>query len=144
MASARSSVRSNGRFSRRALDHAGDAAGMTLLAEKAEDAREIAGLETVDDVGRAQASLRHAHVERPVGAEGEAAFGLVELHGGDADVEHNAVGAFDVVRPTSRTAPAPAAACHPNAASRTRPAAMASGSRSMATTEAPVARMALV
>ena len=37
------------------------------------------------------AGLRHAHVERPVGAEGEAALGLVELHRGDADVEHDAV-----------------------------------------------------
>ena len=35
--------------------------------------------------------LRHAHVERAVTQEGEAALGLVDLHGGDADVEHHAV-----------------------------------------------------
>ena len=35
------------------LDHAGDAAGMPLLAEEAEDAREVARLEAVDDVGGA-------------------------------------------------------------------------------------------
>ena len=33
----------------------------------------------------------HAHVERPVEPEREAAFGAVELHRGDADVEHDAV-----------------------------------------------------
>ena len=33
----------------------------------------------------------HAHVERPVAAEGKSALGLVELHGGDADVEQHAV-----------------------------------------------------
>ena len=33
----------------------------------------------------------HAHVERPVEAEGEAALGVIELHGGDAEIEHHAV-----------------------------------------------------
>ena len=41
--------------------------------------------------------LRHAHVERAVGLEGEAALGLVELHGGDADVEHDAVDRGDAL-----------------------------------------------
>ena len=36
-------------------------------------------------------ALLHAHVERPVGAEGEAALGLVELEGGDAEIHHHAV-----------------------------------------------------
>ena len=35
--------------------------------------------------------LRHAHVERPVEAEREAALRRVELHGGNAEVEHHAV-----------------------------------------------------
>ena len=39
----------------------------------------------------AGAGLAHPHVERPVLLEGEAARGLVELHRGDADVEHDAV-----------------------------------------------------
>ena len=95
MASARSSVRSNGLRLAPLLDHAGDAPGMPLFAEQAEDARKVAGLEAVDDVGRAWAGLRHAHIERPVGAEGEAALGLVDLHGRDADVEHDAIGFGD-------------------------------------------------
>ena len=37
-------------------------------------------------------SLAHAHVERAVALKREAALGIVELHGGDADVEHDAVG----------------------------------------------------
>ena len=37
----------------------------------------------------------HAHVERAVEAEGEAALGLVELHGRDAEVEHDAVHSVD-------------------------------------------------
>ena len=46
-----------------------------------------------DDVGGARALAAHAHVERPVEAEGEAALGLVELHRGDAEIEHDAVDA---------------------------------------------------
>ena len=57
IASARSSVRSNGRSLAPPLDHARDAAGMPLLAEEAEDAREIARLEAVDDVGGGRAGL---------------------------------------------------------------------------------------
>ena len=34
---------------------------------------------------------RHAHVERPVETEREAALGGIELHGGNAEVEHHAV-----------------------------------------------------
>ena len=68
-------------------------ARVLLLAEDADDAREIAWLHAVDDVGGGRPVGAHAHVERPVGAEGEAALGLVELHGGDADVEHDAVDA---------------------------------------------------
>src|SRR3954470_15370547 len=79
------------------LDHAGDAAGVTLFAEEAEDAGKVARLETVDDIGSTQARLRHAHVERSVAAEGKATLGLVELHGGNADVEHDAIGAFYLV-----------------------------------------------
>ena len=46
----------------------------------------------VDQIGRARALAAHAHVQRPVGAEGEAALGFVELHGGDAEIERDAVG----------------------------------------------------
>ncbi len=79
------------------FDHAGDAAGMPLFAEKIEDARQIARLETVDDIGGRQALLRHAHVERPVEAEGKAALRLVKLHGRHADIQHDAVHLFDML-----------------------------------------------
>ena len=48
----------------------------------------------VDDIGGAgPVAVRsgHAHIEGAVGLEGEAARGVVELHRGDADVEHDAV-----------------------------------------------------
>ena len=52
---------------------------------------EVALARRVDDIGRARARARHAHVERPIEAEGEAALRRIELHGGDAEVEHHAV-----------------------------------------------------
>src|SRR5690606_35891307 len=73
------------------LDHAGDAAGMALLAIEAEDAGKIARLEAVDHVGRARTLALHAHVERAVVTERKAALRLVELHRGDAYVEDDAV-----------------------------------------------------
>ena len=45
----------------------------------------------VDEVACGRAFGAHAHVERAVLVEGEAALGLVELHGGDAEVEGNPV-----------------------------------------------------
>ena len=45
----------------------------------------------VDEVACGQAFGAHAHVERAVLAEREAALGLVELHGRDAEVEGNPV-----------------------------------------------------
>ncbi|MNJ55139.1 hypothetical protein D3C77_506130 [compost metagenome] len=45
----------------------------------------------VDDVGGGRPLVAHAHVQRPVAHEGEAALGLVQLHGRDADVEDHAV-----------------------------------------------------
>ena len=42
-------------------------------------------------VGGARAVAAHAHVERAVEAEREAALGLVELHRRDAEIEHDAV-----------------------------------------------------
>ncbi len=137
-------MRSNGRFSRRALDHAGDTAGVTLLAEEAEDASKVAGLEAVDDVGGAQARLRHAHVERPIGAKRKAALGLVELHGGDADVEHDAVGALDMLvqrRERRLNEPEPAARLPFESAARRR---WHRDRGRWPRREAPVARMAFV
>ena len=73
-------------------DGARDAARMTLLAENENDIGEIALARAGDHIGRARAVAAHAHVERSVEAEGEAALGAIELHGRDAEVEHHAVG----------------------------------------------------
>lgn len=66
--------------------------GLLLLAVGAQDADEVAGRVGVEDLGGADAGrLVHAHVERGVLGVGEAAVGLVELHGGDAQVEQDAL-----------------------------------------------------
>src|SRR5665647_2278845 len=64
---------------------------MALLAEQENDVGEIALVRGCDDVGCARAVATHPHIERAVEAEGKAAFRLVELHRGHADVEHDAV-----------------------------------------------------
>jgi hypothetical protein len=66
-----------------------------LLAVVVDDVGELALAAPVHHVGGALALLFHAHVERAVGAEGEAALGPVELHGGHADVQGDAVGGVD-------------------------------------------------
>src|SRR6185437_14333907 len=50
------------------------------------------------DVGGARAAASHAHVERPVEPERKSALGLVELHRGDAEIEHHAVDGRALVR----------------------------------------------
>ena len=72
-------------------DGARDRARMALLAEQEDDVGEIALARRGDDVGGARPVAAHAHVERPVEPEREAAFGAVELHRGDAEIEHDAV-----------------------------------------------------
>ena len=79
------------RLGARLDDGAGDWRAKTLLAEYEDDVGEIALAGGVHDVGGARPLAAHAHVERPVEPEREAALGLVELHRGDADVEHDAV-----------------------------------------------------
>ena len=87
------------RFRARRHDGAGDGARARLLAEDIDDVGERFLRQRVHRIRRLRPGLRHAHVERPVAQEGEAARGLVDLHGGDADVEHHAVDAAH--RPTS-------------------------------------------
>ena len=72
-------------------DGAGDAARMALLAELEDDVGEIALGGLRHHVGRARPVAAHTHVERPVEPEREAALGLVELHRGHAEIEHDAV-----------------------------------------------------
>ena len=68
-----------------------DGARAPLLAKPEQDIRDLVFLECIDNIGRAPPRARHPHVERPVAHEGEAALRLVELHGGNAEVQHNAV-----------------------------------------------------
>jgi hypothetical protein len=75
----------------RPRDRARDVAGKTLLAERRDDLREVALGGRIDEIGRARPGAAHAHVERPVVAEREAAFGLIELHRGDAEIEQDAI-----------------------------------------------------
>ena len=75
-------------------DGAGDGARMALFAENENDVGKIALACSGDHIGRARTLPAHAHVERPVEAEGKAARGGIELHGGDAEVEHHAVHAI--------------------------------------------------
>ena len=68
-------------------DGARDPPRGALLAEIVENVGESLLGRRIDEIGRARACSAHAHIERPVVAEGKAAFGLVELHRGNADVE---------------------------------------------------------
>ena len=72
-------------------DGARDGAGMVFLAEDRNDGGEIAFAAVGDDIGCGRTVAPHAHIERPVEPEREAAIGLVELHGRHADVKHDAV-----------------------------------------------------
>jgi hypothetical protein len=76
-------------------DRAGDAARLGLLAIAVDDVGDFLFGRPVQEIGGAFALLRHPHVERPVGLEGEAALGTIELHRGDADVERDAVHGVD-------------------------------------------------
>ena len=76
---------------RAAHDRARHRAGVALLAERRDDGGKIALGGVRHHVGGARPVAAHAHVERTVETEREAALRLVELHRGDADVEQHAV-----------------------------------------------------
>ena len=64
---------------------------MTLLAELKDDIGEIALRRLRPQIGGARAVRAHAHIERTVESEREAALGLVKLHRGHAEIKHDAV-----------------------------------------------------
>ena len=72
-------------------DRPRDAPGCRLLAIAPQDVGERIRIGAVHDVRRTHPYARHAHVERAVRGEREAAAGLVELHGGHPQIEHHAV-----------------------------------------------------
>ena len=62
-----------------------------------EDVGELRLRSLVDEIGGARPVALHAHVERAVVAEREAALGLVELHRRHADIEHDAVDGLEAL-----------------------------------------------
>ena len=116
---------------------------MALLAEQVDDVGEIALGCLRDDVGGARPVAAHAHVERAVEAEREAALGLVELHRRDADVEHDAVDRRRSRRRARRVERGEASSTSVSrpsaAATRSTPRAIALWSRSMPMTRASAA-----
>ena len=89
--SASSRVRSIGALRAALDDRPGDAPGRGLLAVLPKDRGQGSGVGAVDHLGGAVAAARHAHVERPVGGEREAAARVAELHRGDAEIEDDPV-----------------------------------------------------
>ncbi len=75
----------------RLTDGAGNGRGPVFLSQNTDDAGQLASVHLVDDVGRTRPRLLHAHVERTVLAEGKPAFRLIHLHGGNAEIEDDAV-----------------------------------------------------
>src|SRR6266571_893399 len=69
-------------------DAAGDAPRGPLLAVAVDDVGQLGLGHPVHDLGGRDSAARvHAHVERPVALQAEAALGAVELHRADAEVE---------------------------------------------------------
>ena len=67
-------------------------AATRLLAVLVDHVGELPLAHAVHEVGgRGRARAVHPHVERALGLEAEAALGIVELHGGDPEVEQDAV-----------------------------------------------------
>ncbi len=78
----------------RLADESGDAARAMLFAIEIDQIGQIRLFQFVDEIGGAAAGARHAHIQGAVEAEREAAFGLVELHGGHADIQGDPVEFF--------------------------------------------------
>jgi hypothetical protein len=70
----------NGCFGAMRDDRTGDRAGMALFAQGADNGGKVARRRALHHVSRRGPVATHAHVERPVVAEREAAFRLIELH----------------------------------------------------------------
>ena len=83
---------------RAAGDGAHHGMGPPFLAEHPQKMLEGWLLEGVDDIGGAHPMTRHAHVERAVMREGEAARAVIELHRRHADIEQDAIDALDTGR----------------------------------------------
>src|SRR5271157_6030808 len=83
-------------------DGAGDAARGALLAEMEEHIGDCRLVLVAQNVSGGPTLASHAHVERRVETQREAALGLIELHRRDADVENDAVDRRDAEFPYDR------------------------------------------
>ncbi len=124
-------------------DGAGDAPRRALLAEIIEDVGDRLFVVFAQDVGGAAPNAFHAHVERRVLAEREAAGGLVELHRGYADVENDAVERLGAEAARDRVEIAEASLDQPQAARRRRDEILARGDGGRIAIEGDDARAAL-
>src|SRR5262249_20227546 len=71
-------------------DGAGNPAGVAFLAIDIDEIGQRLFGERVDELRGGLTLAPHAHIERSVGAEGEAAAGVVELRRGNAEIERDA------------------------------------------------------
>ena len=71
-------------------DRTGDPTGEALLAELADEFRELPFRQGSDQIGSSLTFAAHPHIERPVKAKRKAAFRLVELDRRDPEIESNA------------------------------------------------------
>ncbi len=78
-------------------DVARDAARGALLAKLEQQVGQFAFGQRVDQIGGGRPAAAHAHVERAIAAEREAARRIVELEGRHAEVEHHAIQGGDAV-----------------------------------------------
>jgi len=87
----------------RGPDRAGYPTRLTLLAIGVEDVRDLALIGAIEPIRCALAGLAHPHVQRRIReAEGKAAPGPVEMHGGHADIERHAIDRLDARRVQQR------------------------------------------
>ena len=62
-----------------------------ILAEAGDHRGQLAVAGAVDEIGGAHPRKAHAHIQRPVLAEGKSALRLVELEGRHAQIQHDAI-----------------------------------------------------
>ena len=83
--------RGDRRLGARGHDGARDAARRALLAEFEQQIGQLAFRQRIDQIGGGRAAAAHAHVQRAVGAEREAARRVIELERRDAEIQHHAI-----------------------------------------------------
>src|SRR5690606_14184345 len=84
----------NLRLLSRLYNGASNGARTLLLAIDGDDPRKLTLFIPIDNISRARPLATHAHIERPILLEGKAPLRLIDLHGGDADIEHDTIDRF--------------------------------------------------